>query len=74
MARPIESLKRELENWPKVSYAIEHGKAHPKLRLEYEGNRRFVPFSTTKVDPRGMMNKITELRRTLRDIGAQRGN
>lgn len=63
-------LEREIRKWPGVTYSIEPSKVHPKLRLRYRESERFLPFSKTRVDPRGMLNKVTQLRRVLRDMGA----
>lgn len=72
MSESLDFLKRELERWSGVEYGVEDVRPHPKLRVEYKGVRRFLPFSSTRVDRRGILNKVTELRRTLRDMGAER--
>lgn len=70
----IRMLERELEQWPKVKYEVEkEGRSrHPKLWLEYEGRRRFVVFSSTYVAHRGLKNNISNLRRVLRELGAEK--
>lgn len=72
MSESLDFLKRELERWSGVEYGVEDVRPHPKLHIEYAGARRFLPFSSTRVDRRGILNKVTELRRTLRDMGAER--
>lgn len=72
MSESLDFLKRELERWSGVEYGVEDVRPHPKLRIEYAGARRFLPFSSTRVDRRGLLNKVTELRRMLRDMGAER--
>lgn len=72
MSNMLELLERELQRWPGVKYVVEPSSTHPKLRLSYEDKGRFLPFSKTKVASRGALNKVTELRRVLRDLGAQR--
>lgn len=67
-----ELLQSELTRWPGVTYWVEPGKTHPKLHVCYAERERKLPFSSTKVDPRGLLNKVTELRRLLNTLGAER--
>lgn len=73
MANSLEYLKKELKRWPGVEHRVEHSGRHPRLWLEYQGERKFVPFSSTKVGRYGLMQKVTQLRRTLREIGVNNG-
>lgn len=72
MSQMKSLLEREISRWDGVTYEVEHGGAHPKLRLRYGEESRFLTFSKTKVAPRGALNKVTELRRTLHGLGAHR--
>lgn len=72
MSDSLELMERELARWAGVRYEVENTRPHPKMRLEYGDKRRFIPFSSTRVDRRGMLNKVTELRRMLREMGAVR--
>lgn len=72
MSESLEFIKRELERWEGVTYGVEDVRPHPKVRIEYAGMRRFLPYSSTRVDRRGVLNKVTELRRLLREMGATR--
>ena len=73
MSESLEFMQRELERWSGVTYEVEDTRPHPKLRLHCNGQQRFIPYSCTKVDRRGMLNKVTELRRLLHTMGATRG-
>ena len=73
MSNTLEQMKKELNRWPGVNYRAEHSGRHPRLWVEYEGEKRFVPYSSTKVGHYGLMQKVTQLRRTLREIGASNG-
>lgn len=73
MANSLEHLKKELKRWPGVEHRVEHSGRHPRLWVEYQGERKFVPFSSTKVGRYGLMQKVTQLRRTLREIGVNNG-
>lgn len=73
MSNTLEQMKKELNRWPGVNYRAEHSGRHPRLWVEYEGEKRFVPYSSTKVGRYGLMQKVTQLRRTLREIGASNG-
>ena len=68
----LEAMYKELERWPGVTHRAEQVGRHPRLQLEHNGNSRFIPYSSTQVGRYGLMQKITQLRRTLREIGAER--
>lgn len=72
MERSIRFIRDELAEWPGVDYEIKSGGKHPKLVLKYGERSRFVTFSTTSVDRRGMMNKVRDIRLTLEALGASR--
>lgn len=72
MSNTLELLEKELARWPGVKHRAEHKGRHPKLWVKYRETERFVPFSLTKVGRYGLMQKVTQLRRTLREIGAER--
>lgn len=73
MSNTLEQMVKELSRWPGVNYRAQHSGRHPRLWVEYQGEKRFVPFSSTKVGHYGLMQKVTQLRRTLREIGASNG-
>lgn len=68
----LELMEKELVRWPGVNHRAEHGTRHPRLWIEFRGEKRFVPFSSTQVGKYGLMQKLTQLRRVLKEIGAQR--
>ena len=72
MDRPLEHLEKELRRWPAVEYDVELSGRHPRIVVRYGGAERFVPFSSTKVGHYGLMQKVTQLRRVLRELGAER--
>jgi hypothetical protein len=72
MSNTLEHLEKELRKWPGVNYRAEHASRHPRLWVSYGAAERFVPYSFTKVGKYGVMQKLTQLRRTLKDIGAER--
>lgn len=72
MADSLEKLKQELQRWDGVGYEVIRTHRHPRIYLSWNNSRRFINYSSTKVDPRGLMNKVSELRRMLRDMGAER--
>ncbi len=69
MSNTLAALRAELRNWPGVTYRVTHRGRHPRLILSYGGHEQFVPFSCTKVGHYGLMQKVTQLRRTLTDMG-----
>lgn len=68
----MDRLERELQRWPGVKYRLEPGGTHSKLCVTYEHRERRVPVSLTRVPSRGVLNKVTELRRILTTMGAER--
>lgn len=72
MSNTLDLLRKELERWHGVAYSVDRTTRHPRLWVEYGGTRRFVPFSSTQVGKYGLMQKLTQLRRVLREIGAER--
>jgi len=73
MSNTLEQLEKELRRWPGVNYRANPIGRHPRLWVEYQGEKRFVPYSSTKVGHYGLMQKITQLRRMLREMGATNG-
>jgi hypothetical protein len=75
MAKAFQTLaylEKELRTWSGVTFEVEHLSTHPKLWVCYNSNRRFLIFSSTNVDPRGIRNKVSQLRRLLRELGAEK--
>jgi len=72
MASTLDKLHKELRAWPGVTYEVDNTSHHPKLRVRYAGTERFLPFSSTSVDERGVRNKVSQLRRLLRELGAEK--
>lgn len=68
----LRMIERELENWPRVQHSIKSGTKHPKIVLQYNGKSRFVTYSSTKIDGRAAKNMLALVKRTLREIGAER--
>ncbi len=73
MSDTLKLLEKELRRWPGVKHRAEYGTRHPRLWVQYGETERFVPFSTTKVGKYGLMQKVTQLRRLLRDMGVNHG-
>lgn len=66
-------LEAELAKWRGVvAHRYETGGKHTKLVVETASGSRFLPFTNTKTDPRGELNKISDLRRVLRELGAEK--
>lgn len=72
-----EAIEREVESWPGATVRFEHGSKHPKAKLTFapEGGEPMTlsrPFPGTPSDNRGLQNCIADVRRTLRQLGAER--
>jgi hypothetical protein len=72
MDNSLRALQHELGKWSGVEQQLDLTHRHPRLYLRFAGRTRFIHFSKTRVDPRGMLNKVHEMRRTLRSLGAER--
>lgn len=72
MSNSFDILRKELQRWPEVTYSVDRTTRHPRIWLEYRGMKKFIPFSSTPVGKYGLMQKVTQLRRTLRELGAER--
>lgn len=68
----LELIQKELSRWDGVHYRIERGGKHCRLVMQVDGRERFVTFTSTRTDPRGEKNKISDVRRVLHTLGAQR--
>lgn len=72
MSNSLEMMEKELARWPGVTHRAEYSGRHPRLWVTYRGIERFIPFSCTKVGHYGLMQKVTQLRRLLTKMGAER--
>lgn len=63
----------EVSEWPGVSVAFEDGGKHKRACLKFGDAEQFVTYSATPGDTiRGIHNHVGEIRRTLREMGAER--
>lgn len=66
-----EAIERELQRWPGVSGSFERRKKHPAVVLSYGDRTASTTFPATSSDHRALLNKISDIRRTLRAWGVQ---
>lgn len=68
-----KALLAELEQWDGVTdHRFEMGGKHQRLIVETARGRRFVTLSLTASDFRATKNKVSDLRKVLRDLGARK--
>jgi hypothetical protein len=68
-----ETIEREVGKWPGVTVRFEEGGKHPRAVLTFEDREGTVPYPGTPSDSRfGIHRKLGDLRRKLREIGAER--
>jgi hypothetical protein len=72
MREQQKMLETELSKWTGFSWNIQHGGRHTKIVLHRGEQRRACPFSLTPVPYRALLNNVTQLRRALREIGAEK--
>lgn len=68
-----KALLAELDKWSGViGRRFEHGGKHQRLVIETETGSRFVTLSLTASDFRATKNKVSDLRKVLRALGAEK--
>jgi len=65
------NLEKELRKWKNVDIRLESGK-HYKLYLTVNGKSKFVLLSKTPSDWRGKLRQVSDVRKTLIDLGAEK--
>lgn len=63
-----EDIERELQKHPGVDYEFARRGKHPSVILKVGDRQKYVVFTGTRTDPRGMKNKIAQIRRVIREI------
>lgn len=67
------ALLTELDRWDGVvGHRFEMGGKHQRLVVETKRGSRFVTMSLTASDFRATKNKVSDLRKVLRDLGAEK--
>ncbi|MGL4639883.1 MAG: hypothetical protein ACRCVX_09215 [Shewanella sp.] len=70
--RDKRSLIDELGNWQGIKdYRFETGGKHRKFVVETSTGSRFITMSVSPSDKRAERNRITDLRKILRELGAE---
>lgn len=68
-----KALLSELEKWDGiVGHSFEMGGKHPRLVVATSNGRRFITLSLTASDFRATKNKVSDLRKVLRELGAEK--
>ena len=68
-----KALLSELEKWDGiVGHSFERGGKHSRLIVETAAGSRFLTLSLTASDFRATKNKVSDLRRVLRELGAEK--
>lgn len=66
---------REIASWPGVAVLARAvmPSGHRRLIVEFRGRRRFIAYPGTPTgNPRAIKNHIQDIRRVLRELGAER--
>lgn len=68
-----KALLNELEKWDGViDHRFEKGGKHTRLIVETAQGSRFLTLSLTASDFRATKNKVSDLRKVLRELGAEK--
>lgn len=67
-----DAIVGEVAEWPGASVEIVTGKNHPKAKLTFGDDKLFVVFAGTPSDAYAQANAIGDVRRALRQLGAER--
>lgn len=66
----MQAIEAELAGW-KIEWRLKIAKrGHPRVMLRANGQKRFCVTPCTPSDWRGLKNKVSDLRRTLQEMGA----
>ncbi len=68
-----KELLKELDRWDGITgHHFEHGGKHTRLVVQTERGSRFITLSLTASDFRATKNKVCDLRKVLRELGAEK--
>lgn len=71
--RVRKELEKELDRWTGITgHHFEHTGKHPRLVVNTANASRFITMSLTASDVRATKNKIGDLRKVLRELGAEK--
>lgn len=65
-------LIKELNKWKDVGVRLDPCKKHIKVHLTVNNKSRFVLFSKTPSDWRGKHRQVSDVRKTLIELGAEK--
>jgi hypothetical protein len=65
-------LIKELKKWKNVEFRIDNAGKHIKFYLTVNNKSRFVLFSKTIGDWRGKHRQVSDVRKTLIELGAEK--
>jgi hypothetical protein len=71
--KAVRELADELENWPSVrGYDVDESGKHVRFIVHAEQGTRFMMMSRSPSDKNASRQRIRELRRLLRSLGAEK--
>ena len=71
----VDEIERELEQWTGITgHYFDRKRRHIRLTVATDNGSRFITMSKTTSDARAARNRIGDIRRALRELGAQKGN
>lgn len=65
------ALQRELQRWPFVTFEFGGRSKHGCIVVRFREQRRMVVSAATPSDFRAIRNTVRDLRKVLREMGAQ---
>lgn len=63
-----QAIRAELARHPNTQYTLEHRSKHPRIVIRCGAEVRKVPYTSTPTDPRGVLNKVADIRRAAREV------
>lgn len=64
-----KQLKHYLNSLEKVTWELDNRSKHPKIRLRWEGGKRFIVLPSTPSDWRGERNALARIKRLIKQEG-----
>lgn len=66
------AFEREVRHWPNAEIAFTRSSRHQKLIIRYQGKEAKRIFASSDSDHRALTNAVSDMRRSLRSLGAVR--
>jgi hypothetical protein len=67
-AEDLDAMLAEVRKHDGIQYFVTEGGKHKRLVLRKDGKQHFVTFSRTASDRRALLNKVSDVRRAIKEL------